>query len=728
MIKDRAVYIDDPGTAAFGNQHPRLRRREKAPVALPLVAAEVPQVPVPGSDFQASDVDCEPLTASLGDYLEEGRDAIGKASDGVYIRVQHGPNQDVAHERAADPASRAYYATPAFGCRDDEFGVSDSHVDDQAGSFRCANQHRWPLGSRLIRRAAFGNPALDADRLDAERLRDALQCRANMVKRARIANDEYVLPGLQVAHLPIDLRYDGENVRFEPCRDVWGDKCHGALRPLLSLYMEYKLPFPHRQPDARIHTGRHLMSDFRVTRRRIVEGLMLGALVPVRRLGRAAEPMQRPNIVFILADDLGYGDLSVYGQTDYQTPNLDRLATHGVRLTQAYANSAVCSATRIALITGRYQYRLPAGLAEPIRDASDHLGLPPNQPTLPSLLRAAGYATALFGKWHMGFLPRFGPLKSGYDVFFGNYGGDIDYFTHRPDADPTVPEDLYEGETPVHELGYYTRLLSDRACEYIGMAPLDRPFLLSLHFTAPHWPWEGPDDESVSREIKEIIHYDGGNLATYGKMVMDLDAAVGRVLQALDDRGLSDDTIVIFTSDNGGERFSRMWPFSGQKTELLEGGLRVPAFMRWPGRVPAGSVSSQVAISMDWLPTLLSAANAASDPRFPSDGIDLLPILRGEHSTVERTLFWRYKRLRQRAVRSGNWKYLKINDNEFLFDVAVDQRERANLAQKHPQVFADLKRQWGDWNRTMLPSPRSAYSHGVSPRHQADHYRPDEED
>ncbi len=256
------------------------------------------------------------------------------------------------------------------------------------------------------------------------------------------------------------------------------------------------------------------MSTFHTTRRRIVQGLMLGALTPSWRLSRASEPTRQPNIVFILADDLGYGDLSVYGQADYQTPNLDRLAAQGLRFTQAYANSAVCSATRIALITGRYQYRLPAGLAEPIRDEGDHLGLPPGQSTLPSLLKAAGYATALFGKWHMGFLPKFGPLKSGYDVYFGNYGGDIDYFTHRPDADDKVPEDLYEGETPVHQLGYYTRLLCDRACDYIGKARPDRPFLLSLHFTAPHWPWEGPDDEAVSRAIKVITHYDGGNLGS----------------------------------------------------------------------------------------------------------------------------------------------------------------------------------------------------------------------
>ncbi|HVW71368.1 MAG TPA: sulfatase-like hydrolase/transferase [Steroidobacteraceae bacterium] len=461
-----------------------------------------------------------------------------------------------------------------------------------------------------------------------------------------------------------------------------------------------------------------------IPRRRFLHTAALGALAAGLRWRVASAGLQKPNILFILADDMGYADLSVYGQTDYRTPHIDTLATDGVRLTQAYANSAVCSATRFALITGRYQYRLRGGLEEPIPGASDTIGLPPSHPTLPSLLRAAGYHTALIGKWHLGSLPNFGPLKSGYEEFFGNYGGDVDYFTHKPEADAKTPEDLYEGEVPVHRAGYYTTLLGDRAVDYLERVNADVPFFLSLHFTAPHWPWEGPDDEAVSRELKDIFDYDGGNLAVYGRMVEALDEQVGRVLETLSRRGLADNTIVVFTSDNGGERFSKMWPFTGQKTELLEGGIRVPALIRWPHQLPAGSVCSQVAISMDWLPTLLAAVGGEPDPAYPSDGINLLPMLRDATPPVERTLYWRYKANHQRAVRSGDWKYLKINDNEFLFDVVVDQRERANLAQKHPDILADLKKKWAAWDRQMLPIPRKSYSHSVTPAHQADHYRP----
>jgi arylsulfatase A-like enzyme len=442
--------------------------------------------------------------------------------------------------------------------------------------------------------------------------------------------------------------------------------------------------------------------------------------------GQAADVKEKgqPNILFILADDLGYADLSVYGNHDFKTPNLDRLAAQGVRFTQAYSNSAVCSATRFGLITGRYQYRLRGGLEEPIAGASDTIGLPPDHPTLPSLLKAAGYRTALFGKWHLGSLPNFGPLKSGYDSFFGNYGGGIDYFTHKAGAGPNARGDLYEGEVAVEEVGYYTDLLGDKAAGYIRKQKKGQPFLLSLHYTAPHWPWEGPQDEEVSRQIENIFHYDGGNLATYAKMVTALDASIGRVLKALEQQGLAENTIVVFSSDNGGERFSQTWPFTGQKTELLEGGIRVPAIVRWPARIKPNQVSAQVAISMDWLPTLLAAAGTAPAASHPSDGINLLPALTGAAAPVERTLFWRYKANAQKAVRAGDWKYLKLNDNEFLFNLAQDQRERANLAAKHPDKLAELKGQWEAWNAGMLPITPDVRTHGVSGKVQADRYGP----
>jgi arylsulfatase A-like enzyme len=234
----------------------------------------------------------------------------------------------------------------------------------------------------------------------------------------------------------------------------------------------------------------------------------------------------------------------------------------------------------------------------------------------------------------------------------------------------------------------------------------------------------GPEDEAVSRNLDDLLHYDGGSLRTYAKMVRSLDRAVGDVLAALTESGLGDDTIVVFTSDNGGERFSKMWPFTGQKTELLEGGLRVPTLLRWPAQI-APQVSEQVTISIDWLPTLLAAAGLAPHPDFPSDGHDILPVLRGDKLPYPRTLYWRYKAHAQRALRDGDWKYLKINDNEFLFDLASDVRERANLRAREPAVFERLRQQWEAWNRGQLPLGPEVFSHGVTPDIQADRYVPE---
>ena len=451
------------------------------------------------------------------------------------------------------------------------------------------------------------------------------------------------------------------------------------------------------------------------SRRRFVQATAASSLalagIGFARTG-SAQPI-KPNIVFILADDLGYADVSCYGQRDYTTPNVDRLALEGVRFTQAYANSSVCSATRTALATGRYQYRVTVGLEEPINAGTPKdIGLPPSHPTLPSLLKKAGYGTTLVGKWHLGFLPDFSPLKSGYDHFFGIFGGAADYFNHGADHARTGAESyqLHEQEVPVERHGYMTNLLGDRAVQTIeAYARSKEPFLLSLHFTAPHWPWEGPDDEAESKRIKNIMHRDGGTQKTYGKMVQSLDANIGRVLQALDVQGLADNTIVVFTSDNGGERFSKTWPFAGMKQELLEGGIRIPAIVRWPRRASAGSVSDQAMITMDWVPTLLAAAGTQPDPAYPSDGEDLTVTLAGTAPPHPRKLYWRYKAGSQRAVRDADWKYLRIAGNEFLFDVVQDPRERANLKDRHRDIFDRLKSDWETWNATMLPErPRPA--------------------
>jgi arylsulfatase A-like enzyme len=431
-------------------------------------------------------------------------------------------------------------------------------------------------------------------------------------------------------------------------------------------------------------------------------------------------PTTPPNIVFILADDLGYADLSCCGQRLFSTPNIDRIAERGMRFTQAYANSAVCSATRLALITGRYQYRLPLGLEEPLAGKTD-VGLPPEHPTLPGLLRRAGYATSLIGKWHLGVPPLFGPGRSGYERFWGIRTGAVDYYSH---LNSRGQPDLWDGDEAITEAGYLTDMLGDRAVATVNdYAGRKRPFLLSLHFNAPHWPWEAPGDEAESQRLhgSNLRHWDGGTQHTYARMVEAMDLQVGRVLQALDATGLARNTIVIFTSDNGGERFSATWPFTGVKTELLEGGLRVPALACWPGRIPAGRTSEQVMITMDWFLSLLEAAGQAPDPDYPPDGISLLPVLTGNAQPMRRTLYWRYKTNAQQAVRDGDFKYLKIRDNTFLFNAVEDPRERANLKDRMPDLFHRLVAQWTEWNREMLPEIPDSYSDRFTAAQLADH-------
>lgn len=426
---------------------------------------------------------------------------------------------------------------------------------------------------------------------------------------------------------------------------------------------------------------------------------------------RSAPAPARPNVLFILADDLGWGDLSCYGRPDYKTPNLDRLAAEGTRLTQAYSASPVCTPTRCAFVTGRYPARTAVGLEEPLAwkkqlvEQKRDPGLPAAHPTVASLLKSAGYSTALVGKWHLGYLPTYSPLKSGYEEFYGIMSGGADYFTH---ADANGEADFFEMEVPVERAGYMTDLLTDRAVEYLSRRHA-KPFYLSLHYTAPHWPWEGPRDEAVSRTLGQGYAgvTAGGSLKAYGEMMKSLDDGVGRVLRALSAAKLDRSTLVIFTSDNGGERFSFNWPLRGQKFELFEGGIRVPAIARWPGRIPAGRTLDQVAVTMDWTATIIAAAGARADANYPLDGVDLLPVLRGSRTSFERTLFWRHGA--QSAVRSGRWKYLHDGTNEHLFDLAADEREQADFRRSHAADFERLKSAHAAWDKGVLPRrPRAA--------------------
>ena len=411
-----------------------------------------------------------------------------------------------------------------------------------------------------------------------------------------------------------------------------------------------------------------------------------------------------------MADDLGYADLGCYGARIKSTPVLDRLAASGLQFFNAYSNSPVCSPTRFALITGRYQYRFRGAAEEPISAHNQMVPLmavPAGHPTLPSMLRNAGYSTALIGKWHLGKPPHSGPLKSGYDEFFGSLGGGVDYFKH---VGRNGKHDLYDGETEVHVEGYLTDLLSERAAQFVrNQVARDKPFLLSLHYTAPHWPWESREDAKEAERIAgSITHTDGGSLATYYRMIEHMDEGIGRVVETLRATGQLDNTLIVFTSDNGGERFSDMWPFVGQKMDLLEGGIRVPLIAHWPARIARGGSTTQLAITMDWVATFLEAADTTPPREYPLDGQSLLHVLEHPEKIFLRELYWRMLFRRQAAVRSGRWKYLRIGEFEYLFDLETDSRERANLGRREPMQLAEMRRQFAAWEAGMPPIPADA--------------------
>lgn len=423
--------------------------------------------------------------------------------------------------------------------------------------------------------------------------------------------------------------------------------------------------------------------------------------------------MSQPNIIFILADDLGYADLGCFGARDARnqpadtSPRLDALAARGLRCTRAYSNSSVCSPTRFALITGRWQYRLRGAAEEPLPTVSGDkvLGLPPDHPTVPSLLAQAGYTTALIGKWHLGFPPHFGPRKSGYQYYYGFHAGAAGYFDRR---DSKGRHDFWENEEPIDPEGYLTDILSRRAARFVQEQDPGKPFFLSLHYSAPHWPWLTRDDKAESDRIDgNLRHQDGGSLATYQRMIHHMDEGIGWVLDALESKGILDNTLVIFTSDNGGERFSNNWPFVGQKMDLLEGGIRVPLIASWPARIAAGTVSDTPSLTMDWSATMLAAAGVAPDPAYPLDGRSLLPTFEGQ-AQAERPLYWRMKHRGQAAAIQGDWKYLRMDDVEYLFDLSTDPRERANLRDRHPEILARLRQDWSHWDASLPPIPAEA--------------------
>ena len=440
----------------------------------------------------------------------------------------------------------------------------------------------------------------------------------------------------------------------------------------------------------------------RVSRREFIVAASATALSANRIVAQSS--LQRPNILFILADDLGYGDLSCYGRPDYRTSVLDELATQGLKFLSAYAAAPVCTPTRCAFATGRYPQRIEVGLYEPLTADSLDIGLPPEHPTVASLLKANGYETALIGKWHLGWKPEFGPNRHGYEEFFGILSGAADYFTHHSSDSNGL--DLWENLAPVERIGYLTNLLSDRAADFVTRRRT-KPFYLSLHYTAPHAPWEGPEDEAIghtSHGSGPMV--EGGSLKIFASMMKSMDSGIGRVLRALRQAGHERNTLVIFTSDNGGERYSHNWPFSFKKGDLWEGGIRVPAIVRWPGVIPAARTTEQPATTMDWTTTILAVTGTKPDPSYALDGENLMPVCKGTRTVYDRTLFWRTRR--QEAARIGNWKYLKEPGGEHLFDLSIDLGEKVDLRTKRLEVFNKVKNQFVAWNEKMLPRRSSS--------------------
>ncbi len=428
----------------------------------------------------------------------------------------------------------------------------------------------------------------------------------------------------------------------------------------------------------------------------------------------AAADAQRPNFVIILADDLGYGDLASYGHPVHRTPHLDRLAAEGLRFTDFHSNGAMCSPTRAALLTGLYQNRFGRKFETALSGSTGRgEGLPLAAITLAELLRDGGYATAAFGKWHLGYQAPFLPTRQGFDEFRGLLSGDGDHHTHR---DREGGEDWWHNEQRVAEKGYTADLLTRSSVDFIERHR-DRPFFLYVPHLAIHFPWQGPQDPPHRVESRDYetdkwgVIPDPGNVAPHVRaMVESLDASVGAIVAALRRLDLDRKTLVFFTSDNGGyltygtkyRRISSNGPLRGQKAELFEGGHRVPAIAWWPGRIAAG-VSAETALSFDLFPTLLNLAGVQPPQH---DGVDLAPVLFAQKLLAERTVFWRADATK--AARRGPWKLVQQGDSPpQLFDLARDIGEKNNLAPREPGRVADLVAGLARWEEDVDRSART---------------------
>lgn len=429
--------------------------------------------------------------------------------------------------------------------------------------------------------------------------------------------------------------------------------------------------------------------------------------------GAGAEP---PNVVVIIADDLGYADVGFNGCEDIPTPNIDRIASEGVRFSSGYVTAAVCGPSRAGLITGRYQHRF-GGSVNPTVDPTVPNGVPRDEMTIAEMLRPAGYSSMAVGKWHLGTYPGLRPRERGFDEFYGFLSGGHDYFPEnltledlsevRQQWDWYRTKLLHNGER-VGTDSYLTDELSDAAVDFIGREHGGR-FFLYLAYNAPHTPMQATE-QYLSR-FPELE----GRRKVYAAMVSAMDDGIGRVLDELEHRGVSDNTLVVFLSDNGGARnnASRNEPLRGAKGDLFEGGIRVPFAMRWPDQLPGGVTYSLPMTSLDIAATIVAAVGpaAASNPAKPLDGVDIRPFVRGENpGRPYETIFWWVPGVNQVAIRHGDMKAIELTDAEnerknerLLFDLARDAAESDDLSSQHTELMDELVDRVRRWTDGMMP-------------------------
>lgn len=399
-----------------------------------------------------------------------------------------------------------------------------------------------------------------------------------------------------------------------------------------------------------------------------------------------------------MADDLGYGDIGCYGGP-IPTPNIDALAQGGKRFTDYHSNGAVCSPTRAALLTGRYQQRCGIDAVVTAKGPARETGMAQKEITFAEILKPQGYVTGIFGKWHVGYRVEFNPTKQGFDEFIGYVSGNVDYHTHIDQADIA---DWWKGAAKVPEEGYVTDLITEHAVAFLRRHK-DEPFCLYLPHEAPHYPYQGRHDppERLSGGRQGTKTQGPEIKRAYREMVEIMDRSVGRVVETVRKLGLERNTFIFFCSDNGANKQGSNGPLRGFKGSLWEGGHRVPAIAYWPGQIKAGTTCHQTVLGMDLFPTLASVAGAGLPTGLNLDGSDLRGLLTQGHDLPERTLFWAYRN--QAAVRQGPWKLLVQGNTERLFNLENDLGEQNDLAKSHPDRVTALRAELATWKRDVSP-------------------------